>query len=194
MPRVTPAYRMARREEIAAAAVRCLERQGVRDTSIADIVKESGLSTGAIYSHFSNKAELARYIVGAHLGVRIDELEAAARRGIVLTPRDVLLSMLRIFSETGLSPALVVQFWGEAMVDASVREEMVHTIARLREGLEAALAPWAASRAAADADAQCRPASLAIIGLAQGYIVRAALIAVVDVDEYVDAVAAVLSS
>ncbi|MBN9180063.1 MAG: TetR family transcriptional regulator, partial [Microbacterium sp.] len=74
MPKVSERYREARRDEIAQAALRCLERNGVRDTSIADIVAESGLSTGAIYSHFRNKAELARYIVGRFLSVRIDVL------------------------------------------------------------------------------------------------------------------------
>src|SRR5688572_32542446 len=102
MPKVTEAYREARRDEIARAALRCLERKGVRDTSIADIVEESGLSTGAIYSHFTNKAELARYIVGRFLIVRIDQLEAIGLRGVVTPPREVLTAMLRTFSDDGL--------------------------------------------------------------------------------------------
>src|SRR6478735_3808957 len=102
MPKVTAAYRDARRDEIARAAIRCLERKGVRDTSIADIVEESGLSTGAIYSHFTNKAELARYIVGRFLILKIDALEAAGRRGEVKHPRVVLAEMLRTFTDYGL--------------------------------------------------------------------------------------------
>ena len=35
MPRVSDDYRRARRDEIARAAIRCLERKGVHDTSIA---------------------------------------------------------------------------------------------------------------------------------------------------------------
>src|SRR6187401_1724886 len=103
MPRVSDDYRRARRDEIARAAVRCLERKGVRDTSIADIVEESGLSTGAIYSHFSNKAELARYVAGRFLLPRIDALEAAGARGVVIAPREVLQRMLTVIGEVGLS-------------------------------------------------------------------------------------------
>ncbi|WP_432823935.1 TetR/AcrR family transcriptional regulator [Trichloromonas sp.] len=36
--------------------------RGYHNVSIPQIVKESGVSTGAIYSYFANKAELARYI------------------------------------------------------------------------------------------------------------------------------------
>ena len=191
MPRVSSAYRTARRHEIATAAVRCLERQGVRDTSIADIVQESGLSTGAIYSHFSNKAELARYIVGEYLGVRVDELQAAGRRGVVSTPREVLTALLRIFENHGLSPRLVVQFWGESMVDPDLRTEMSRTIANLRAGLEEAVRPWAMRQGAADVEARSSAASDAIMALAQGYIANSALLGLLDVDQYVASVATV---
>ena len=92
MPRVSDDYRRARRDEIAQAAIRCLERKGVHDTSIADIVEESGLSTGAIYSHFTSKSELARYIVAEYLFPRLHELEHSTE---VRTPRDVLETMLQ---------------------------------------------------------------------------------------------------
>ena len=58
MPRVTEVHRQARRDEIAEAALRVLQRNGVSETSIAQIVEESGLSAGAIYVNFDNKAEL----------------------------------------------------------------------------------------------------------------------------------------
>ena len=99
MPRVSDDYRRARRDEIARAAIRCLERKGVHDTSIADIVEESGLSTGAIYSHFSSKSELARYIVAEYLFPRLHDLERSAD---VRAPREILQSMLKVFSDDGL--------------------------------------------------------------------------------------------
>src|SRR6478735_3353900 len=124
MPKVTDAYREARRDEIAQAAIRCLVRNGVRDTSIADIVEESGLSTGAIYSHFTNKAELARYIVGRFLIVRLDALEADGLSGVIRPPRDVLTAMLAAVTENGLPAPVIVQFWGEAMADPDIHAEM----------------------------------------------------------------------
>jgi AcrR family transcriptional regulator len=198
MPKVSEAYREARRDEIARAALRCLERNGVRETSIADIVAESGLSTGAIYSHFTNKSELARYIVGRFLFVHLDELESAGRRGEVTAPRQVLAEMLRTFSDDGLPAPLVVQFWGEAMVDEDLHAEMTRTAGRLRDSLAAAVTPWARARlgaAASDSDLHVLVATTArtIASLAQGYVANTAVFGPRDVTEYVEAVVTILA-
>ena len=198
MPKVSEAYREARRDEIARAALRCLERNGVRDTSIADIVEESGLSTGAIYSHFTNKSELARYIVGRFLFVHIRELEAAGRRGEILPPRVVLTEMLRTFTEDGLPASLVVQFWGEAMVDHELHGEMTRTAGGLGASLGVAVMPWARLHLGDEAS-DSSVAELAshtartIASLAQGYIAHTAVFGPRDVDDYVDSVVTALN-
>ncbi|WP_345801456.1 TetR family transcriptional regulator [Microbacterium sp. AZCO] len=196
MPKVSEEYREARRDEIAQAAIRCLERQGVRETSIADIVTESGLSTGAIYSHFSNKAELARYIVGRFLIVRLDALEARGHAGEVIPPRQALESMLAVFEGAGLSPALVVQFWGEAMVDAGLKTEMTTTAARLFHALAAATLPWARTRTGSDDEALAlaQESARSIAALAQGYIANSAVFGPRKPAEYVAAAASILST
>ncbi len=196
MPRVSKEYREARRDEIARAAVRCLERKGVRDTSIADIVEESGLSTGAIYSHFSNKAELARYVVGRFLLPRIDELEAGGLRGDLVTPREVLHRMLTAITKTGLSPALILQFWAEAMVDAELRATMLGTVARLRTSLATAVTPWARQQPEGETDASALAGDIArsIAALAQGYIAHTAVFGPREVDDYLAGTGRVLAS
>lgn len=196
MPKVSEEYREARRDEIAHAAIRCLERKGVRETSIADIVAESGLSTGAIYSHFSNKAELARYIVGRFLIVRLDALESRGTAGEVVPPREALLTMLGIFAEAGISPGLVVQFWGEAMVDAEIKAEMTKTAGRLFAALTATILPWARTRSSTEEDAVrlSGHAARSIAALAQGYIANAAVFGRLDPAEYVESAASVLTS
>ncbi|WP_194409503.1 TetR/AcrR family transcriptional regulator [Microbacterium cremeum] len=196
MPRVSEEYREARRDEIARAALRVLERKGVRDTSIADIVAESGLSTGAIYSHFTNKAELARYVVGRFLLPRLDTLEIAGARGDMVSPRDALLGMLSTFRDTGLPPALVIQFWGEAMVDAELHAEMLRTAGRLLDSLTIAITPWTGAQgtAAADVAGQASRCARTIAALAQGYVANAAVFGPRDIDEYVASAAAALAS
>ena len=195
MPKVSKEYREARRDEIARAALRVLERNGVRDTSIADIVDESGLSTGAIYSHFSNKAELARYVVGRFLLPRIDTLEAAGTSGRIVTPRQALQGMLSMFTEVGLSPSLILQFWGEAMVEPGLHEELLRTAAHLRSSLALAIGPWAGTRATgAEADTLAAETARSIAALAQGYIANSAVFGPRGVDEYLDSAGAVLAS
>lgn len=201
MPRVSDAYREARRDEIGRAALRCLERNGVRDTSIADIVEESGLSTGAIYSHFSNKAELARYVVGRFLFPRVDALEAAGSRGDVMPPREILRGMLSVFSEAGLSTSLVVQFWGEAMVDPDLHAEMLRTAGHLLASLTAAVTPWARDRTeaaggrvtSAEVSAIAADTARTIATLAQGYVANTAVFGPRDVSAYIDSATALLA-
>jgi AcrR family transcriptional regulator len=54
-PRIDPAERRA---EILEAALRCFNRTGYNNTSMDDIVRESGLSKGTLYWHFKNKQDL----------------------------------------------------------------------------------------------------------------------------------------
>ncbi|HLZ31273.1 MAG TPA: TetR/AcrR family transcriptional regulator [Chloroflexota bacterium] len=58
MPKISPAHEQQRREQILAAAMTCFARQGYHATSMDDVVRESGLSVGAIYSYFPSKEEL----------------------------------------------------------------------------------------------------------------------------------------
>jgi AcrR family transcriptional regulator len=58
VPKISPAHEQQRRAQILAAAMVCFARQGYRATSMDDVVRESGLSVGAIYSYFPSKEEL----------------------------------------------------------------------------------------------------------------------------------------
>ena len=58
MPKITEAKRDARRQQILAAARRCFSRDGFHATTTADIVRESGISQGALYLYFSTKDEI----------------------------------------------------------------------------------------------------------------------------------------
>src|ERR1700760_4039392 len=131
MPRVTAAYRQARRDEIASAALRCLKRDGVSGTSIADVVAESGLSAGAIYSHFRNKAELAAYIAGSLLTWRIEEFEAESAAPELSTPGGAMRFMLGVFDDEEVAPEVMLQFWAEATTDPDLRSVMSGVIGRM---------------------------------------------------------------
>ena len=58
MPRLTDATKAARRAQIIEAAVTCFLEKGYINTSMSDIIKASGLSSGSIYSHFSGKEDI----------------------------------------------------------------------------------------------------------------------------------------
>ncbi len=58
MPRLTEATKAARRAQIIEAAIACFIERGYTNTSMSDIIKASGLSSGSIYSHFSGKEDI----------------------------------------------------------------------------------------------------------------------------------------
>lgn len=58
MPRLTEATKAARRAQIIEAAISCFLEKGYTNTSMSDIIKASGLSSGSIYSHFSGKEDI----------------------------------------------------------------------------------------------------------------------------------------
>src|ERR687883_426065 len=58
MPKISQAQEQQRRDQILAAAMSCFARQGYHNTSMDDVVRESGLSVGAIYTYFSSKEDL----------------------------------------------------------------------------------------------------------------------------------------
>jgi AcrR family transcriptional regulator len=192
MPRVSEEYRQARREEIARAALRVLERKGVHDTAIADIVVESGMSTGAIYSHFTNKGELARYIIAEFMLPRLDAIAAGP---IVRTPRQIVEVMLTAITENGISPAVILQFWAEGSVPGEMRDELQRTIVRMRTGLAAALLPWARTKTSTEAEAEALAYSrtLDVAAVAQGFIANETIFGPRDPRDYLKAVEQILS-
>jgi AcrR family transcriptional regulator len=58
MPKISAAHEQQRRTQILQAAMHCFARQGYHATSMDDVVRESGLSVGAIYSYFPSKEDL----------------------------------------------------------------------------------------------------------------------------------------
>ena len=52
--------RKNRRQEIVAATVRLVARQGVTGASIRQIASEAGVTEGALYRHFENKDDLCQ--------------------------------------------------------------------------------------------------------------------------------------
>ena len=58
MPKTSMAAKEARRSQILDAAVRCFARRGYYETTIEDLVAETGLSRGALYLYYPSKEAL----------------------------------------------------------------------------------------------------------------------------------------
>ncbi|WP_375387980.1 TetR/AcrR family transcriptional regulator [uncultured Amnibacterium sp.] len=186
MPKVSDAHRRARRDEIAEAALRVLRRNGVANTSIAQIVEESGLSAGAIYANFENKAELARYIAQSLFDWRLQRVTEPQEA--VRSPAEVVRLLLSTTTEAAPPVAVVLQFWGEAARDDELRAVLTEKVTRLREAFAQAVLPWARQRDPADAEALAARTAIAMVVLCQGFLTNRALLGWTTAEDHLDAV------
>ena len=87
MPRLTDATKAARRAQIIEAAIACFLERGYTNTSVSDIIKASGLSSGSIYSHFTGKEDILVSAINERLE-NVKNLYAALPEGA--GPQDIL--------------------------------------------------------------------------------------------------------
>jgi len=129
MPRVTAAHEQEVRERILAAALRVFAEKGYRRSTIQDVVRESGLSVGAIYTWFRSKDELFLASCDLSSGRGLEELATRLTAGRTTLERlqigiDVYLDSIDEFH--GLpGQATLVQAWAEADQEPGVREMLV---------------------------------------------------------------------
>lgn len=194
MPRISETRRRERRAEITDAALRCFIRIGYHHTSMADIIAESGLSAGAIYSYFPGKTELLRAVAAELIADRRDEILAASAAR-VLTPAE--LATILVEGVRRHAPEnVLVQVWAEATVDESLRTMMQETLGGIREVVAEALARWAAAHP--DDTHGIAPdewgvlAAPIVMGLIPGFTLQRAVLDGFDEQTFLRAISAVL--
>lgn len=135
MPRISAAHEQEVRDRILDAATRVFAAKGYHGSTIADIVRESGLSVGAIYTHFSGKDELVRLTCDQVAARGLDEL--AARLTPATTTAERMAIAIRLYVETiddyegAPGQITLVQAWAEADREPGVREMLAGRRERL---------------------------------------------------------------
>ncbi|HET8786451.1 MAG TPA: TetR family transcriptional regulator [Candidatus Limnocylindrales bacterium] len=135
MPRLTAAQEQQVRDRIIRAAVGVFAEKGYHRATIADVVARSGLSVGAIYTHFSGKDELFLQSCDLISGQGLDEL--AARLAPLTTTAERLRAAIAYYVESiddfdgQPGQASLVRAWAEAGEEPGVREMLVRRRERL---------------------------------------------------------------
>lgn len=130
MPRVSAAHEQEVRDRIVRAATRVFAEHGFHRATMQDIVRESGLSVGAIYTYFKSKSELI--LAGCDL-ITDQELGELRRRLSVITDFRARVAAavgfffdnLDVEREDRGTPYLVIQAWAEADTDPAIREMLL---------------------------------------------------------------------
>jgi AcrR family transcriptional regulator len=189
MPKVTDAYRSAKRDEIADAALRAFRRKGFQAASMADIIAESGLSAGAIYGHYKSKADIVLEVARRVVGERVVDIQRLTESGTPLPPPAVLRLLVQAMTRELVDPTIVVQIWGEAVVDDRLRQLALEVFGRLQSVLGDYLAAWYEREhglSPEDAAATARELVPLYVSAVQGYLLQLAILPDFDPEAYFD--------
>lgn len=139
MPRLTEATKAARRTQIIEAAVSCFLEKGYTNTSMSDIIKASGLSSGSIYSHFTGKEDILTTAINERLE-NVKKLYAALPEGA--GPQDILetIHTNQMINEN-FSAMLRIRL--ESLHAPEIAKATADTIPLLQSIIAKALTPWA---------------------------------------------------
>ena len=192
MPKVSDEHRAARREEIIDAALRAFTRNGYQRTSMADIISESGLSAGAIYGYFEGKQDLLYAVAVRVLDQRRAEI-AAAGVDHVPSPSKFISIVLQSIVNAGLNP-VVIQLWGEATVDPTLRPIVQRVFARMHETILVALRAWGAAQPGRlpDDPAEVDAIARAMVSFGPGFLLQSQLVDDFDAAAFIRAIPAVM--
>jgi AcrR family transcriptional regulator len=148
MPRVTPQHEQQVRERILVAALRVFGERGFHHATMQDIVRESGLSVGAIYTYFKSKDELFLAICDITVDQTLASLAVRLPAGSSIADKMAIaigffLDTVDAFTSIGGGTSFLVHAWAEAEQEPSVREmlvrrrEQIVTVGRilLQEGI-----------------------------------------------------------
>ena len=127
MPRVTAAHEQEVRERIVTAALRVFGERGYHGATIADVVRESGLSVGSIYTWFKGKDDLFLATCDLASGRGLGELAARLPAGRTVAERLAIAIGFYFDSAEGSAEQsgnadFLVQAWAQAEAEPAARE------------------------------------------------------------------------
>jgi AcrR family transcriptional regulator len=138
MPKISETQRETRRQHILAAALRCFSRDGFHNTTTADIVRESGVSQGALYLYFATKDDI---VVALADDRRQSEAFINALAQSEQDPVRGLLTLVELYGQGLTDPRrldarrVAVQGWGEALRNERIRASTVEGLALVRAAI-----------------------------------------------------------
>jgi AcrR family transcriptional regulator len=187
MPKVTAEHRESRREQILVAAWKCFSRNGFHSTSMADVIREAGLSAGAVYLYFRSKDEIIVAVGTQVFGGIQGRLTEFARREPPPAPAEIARFLVQqpvLAAEQ--APAdlfpLLLAVWSEATRNPKLVTLADTILGGLRLQITGMLERWQAAGGTLTIPAeQLTPVLLSLV---QGFVVQQALAGVPLAEDY----------
>ena len=161
---VTPADSTTRDRLLDAAAEVFCER-GYEGTTVAEVARRAGLSTGAIYANFKDKAELLLQTIERGSAQAVVDLEAAREAGMSAADRLLMMGGRMIANRDWVDQRLFVEMFTAARRDPDVGRRVAETLAAMEHEIARLMERAQAER---DVDSRWDPAVLARFCMALG--------------------------
>lgn len=182
-------------QRIEDAALRCARSKGLAAMSMADIIKESDLSAGAIYGYFASKDDLLLSLARRVVGGRTARMDEMASRRPVPHPAEGLVEFMGTIDSSVREGGLVIQVWGMSIGSSDMGGISRESFNQLLEHLSDYLGAWYADSYGMDAaEAATAGAKIApgVMAMMQGWMFRAALAGTEGDEEYIASVVELL--
>ena len=196
MPKVSEEHRAARRQQIVDAGRRCMADQGFHKTTMNDVIRESGLSAGAVYGYFKSKSEIVAAIADDAIG-NVDEIFDKLLADPGLSPVTALHAALEHAAQLAERPGgdvtkVAVQAWAESLRDDTIRATATAKYTQLRDHF-ADIARRGQDNGTVAAGVDPEHVAQAMFGLVPGFILQRLLLGDVSPDSYCEGFAALLN-
>lgn len=199
MPRLTPQRRAMRREQVLSAAVRVVIRSGYQGLTMADVVAESGLSTGAVYGYFDSREALLAAVADkqfGRLGALLDGFLAADPSAPPPGPAEVVRALAEVVDALRSTPegdlaVVAVQVWGEAVRGGTVAEIMHARIGQLESRLIRVAQRWL-DAGVVPAGTDPRHVARVVLAMLPGYLLQSLILGPIPPTDFAAGLAALI--
>ncbi len=197
MPKVSQSHLDARRRQILDAAIDCFAREGFHQTTMQDIVEQSALSPGAIYTYFKSKEDIIEAIARERNRRDHGRMLAAQQQrdtdsGFRQLTHD-FFETLRSDPEERKLRRLGIQIWAEALRNPRILELVRHGIDETR-GVFTDMVAQAQQRNEMPVTLPANALARVMMAVFLGFIVQQAWDDQVEVDPYVAVLEAIVDA
>jgi AcrR family transcriptional regulator len=153
------------RERLMDAAAEVFCERGYEGTTVAQVARRAGLTTGAIYANFKDKADLLLQTIERGSAKAVADLEAAREAGMTAAERLLLMGARMIADRDWVDQRLFVEMFTAARRDPDVGRRVADTLAAMEHERGRLMER---AQAEDDVDARWDPAVLARFCMALG--------------------------
>ena len=184
MPKISDDQRQARRDQILTATWRCFFSKGIHGTSMDEIIREAGLSAGAVYLYYKSKDELILAAISTYMAFLRVLLVPILSKDEASPPLEFIYEITsaiqthRKRSEIDLN-VVILLCWSEAQTNPQVKALITGFQMNYRAALKQIVKQW---QKRGHLKPEGKPEDLAkvVLSFFLGFIVQSALLGEVD--------------